>query len=99
VIPVVGHNPLVEPNDHGQKRGGAPRGTRPDAVSSDALYLFKSCDELRLTYQIRLLAYFAHTQAKRLVIVLRPEAKVSPVLGDFVDQLAGVVVIERGRAG
>jgi len=45
-----------------------PRGTLADAESQDAMYLFKKTSTLRLTYQIRLLTYFAVKSQRTLVI-------------------------------
>ena len=52
-----------------------PRGARPDAETYDKLYLIKNVSELRATYQVRLLAYRAQQEGKKLVIRLPKGAK------------------------
>jgi hypothetical protein len=72
-----------------------PRGARPDADIGNKLYLLKNVSELRLTYQIRLLAYSAHSKSKKLVIRLPKQAKVHASLRDFIRDSDGLVSIER----
>jgi hypothetical protein len=72
-----------------------PRGTRPDADVGNNLYLLKNVSMLRLTYQIRLLAYFAHSKGKKVVIRLPREAEVHESLRNFVRDSKGLVGIER----
>jgi len=48
--------------------GEEPRGSRPDAVSGDTMYLIKNVSRLRLTYQVRLLTYSASQSSGCLVI-------------------------------
>lgn len=47
-----------------------PRGTRPDAETSDKIYLIKRVPTLRATYQVRLLLFRAAQQGKKLVLVV-----------------------------
>lgn len=61
-----------------------PRGSRPDAASGDAIYLIKSCSELRLTYQIRLLTFMATEQGSNLVLAIREDCRLSRDLKTFV---------------
>jgi len=49
-------------------RHQVPRGTLPDAETTDALYLFKNVRGLRATYQIRLLLYRALKERRKLII-------------------------------
>jgi hypothetical protein len=74
-----------------------PRGTRPDAVTDGVAHLIKATDQLRLTYQIRLLALMASQQGLRLEIHVRPETRISVPLTAFVEQNRSVVSIERPR--
>jgi hypothetical protein len=76
-------------------RHQTPRGSVPDAVNAKALYLLKNVSEMRLTYQIRLLAYMAHTKGKKLHIRLPSTANVHPTLRDYIREHGGLVRIER----
>jgi hypothetical protein len=76
-------------------RHQTPRGARPDADIGNKLYLIKKVSEMRLTYQIRMLAYFAHTRDKKLVVQLPKQAKVHRSLRDFVREFDSFVKIER----
>jgi hypothetical protein len=49
-------------------RRQVPRGTRPDAETIDTIYLIKNVSNLRATYQIRLLAFKAVKEHKKLAI-------------------------------
>src|SRR5689334_23538284 len=61
------------------------RGARPDAARDDKLYLFKKVSEMRLTYQIRFLAYAAHSRGKTLIVRVPKKANVHPSLRDFLE--------------
>lgn len=45
-----------------------PRGARPDAETSDKIYLIKQVSQLHLTYQIRLLTFKAVETRKKLIL-------------------------------
>jgi hypothetical protein len=49
-------------------RHQVPRGSRPDAETSDSIYLIKNVTVLRATYQIRLLAFKALESHKKLFL-------------------------------
>ena len=72
-----------------------PRGTRPDAVTDDVAHLIKATDQLRLTYQIRLLALMASQEGLRLEIHVRPETRISVPLTAFVEQHRSFLSIKR----
>jgi hypothetical protein len=76
-------------------RHQTPRGARPDAEVGDKLYLIKSASEMRLTYQIRMLAYMAQSRGKKLIIRLPKESTVHRSLKEFVQVGAGLIKIER----
>lgn len=76
-------------------RHQTPRGAKADAEVGDKVYLIKSASQLRLTYQIRMLAYMAQTHGKKLIIQLPKDAKVHESLRDFVRSMAGLVKVER----
>lgn len=67
----------------------------PDAENTEALYLLKNVSELRLTYQVKLLTYMAHTKGKKLHIRLPSTAKVSPALQEYVRTHSHSIKIER----
>lgn len=60
-----------------------PRGSRPDAVVPGRWYLIKNVSLMRLTYQVRLLAYMAQQNSAQLVVVLPPADRVSMDLRAF----------------
>jgi len=72
-----------------------PRGSRPDAVGSGSWYLIKNVPLMRLTYQVRLLAYMAQRNSARLVVVLPPGARVSKDMQAFVRD--NPVMIQRAK--
>lgn len=76
-------------------RHQVPRGARADAEVGDKLYLIKNVSELRLTYQIKMLAFMAGTRGKKLVVQLPKGAKVHQSLKDFVRDMSGLVRVER----
>ncbi len=76
-------------------RHQVPRGSRPDAEVGDNLYLIKLVTNMRLTYQIRLLAYSAKLRGKQLVIRLPASAGIDGKLAEFVGDSANPVRIER----
>lgn len=59
------------------------RGSRPDAETRQAVYLLKNVSTLRLTYQIRLLAFRAQDTARRLVIRVPRRCQLHPALRHF----------------
>ena len=72
-----------------------PRGSMPDADNLKGLYLIKNVSEMRLTYQIKLLAYMAHTKGCKLHIRLPSTAKVHSTLSDYAREHVGIVKIEK----
>lgn len=72
-----------------------PRGSMPDADNGKALFLIKMVSEMRLTYQVKLLTYMAHSKGKKLHIRLPVAAKIHPTLRDYVRELGGLIKIER----
>ena len=72
-----------------------PRGTRPDAESQDTFFLFKNVSSLRLTYQIRLLAFRAFEKGRRLVLRVPKHCKLHPTLRDFQKEYSKTVRIEK----
>jgi hypothetical protein len=76
-------------------RHQTPRGSRPDAEVGNMLYLIKNVTEMRLTYQIKMLTYFAHSKGKKLVVQLPKQATIHASLREFAKNSSGVVKIER----
>lgn len=71
------------------------RGAMADAEVGSKIYLIKNVSGLRLTYQIRLLAYSARCKGKALVIRLPTQAMVHSSLREFVRSSNGLVKFER----
>jgi len=64
-------------------------------VTSNELFLFKRVSELRATYQIRLLTYFAIRDGRKLIIEVPKECKVHSDLRELTKQYPGNVTIAR----
>jgi hypothetical protein len=60
-----------------------PRGTRPDAETSEKIYLIKRVATLRATYQVRLLLFRAVQQGKKLVLVVPAACRFDDTLGEL----------------
>ena len=74
---------------------GSPRGVRADAETHDRLLLIKRVSEMRATYQVRLLAYRALQEGKKLVIDLPNGCGVHPTLQELISQLPDTIQITR----
>ena len=72
-----------------------PRGARADAESNDALFLLKNVSSLRLTYQIRLLAFRAIDSRRKLVIRIPNNCVIHSSLRKFQNEHPKTVRIER----
>ena len=66
-----------------ETKDGRPRAARYDAENDFGYYLFKSVSIIYPTYQIRLLAYLAFTENKRLVIRVPESCKLSDEFNRF----------------
>jgi len=71
------------------------RGTRADAEQSEAWFLFKNVSALRLTYQIRLLAYHASESGRKLIIRVPAYCQLHPALRIFQTNYSKIVRVER----
>ncbi|MCP4308110.1 MAG: hypothetical protein GY788_25195 [bacterium] len=71
------------------------RGSRPDDVGQNDWLLIKTCSLLRLTYQIRLLTFFAIEKKTRLTVVCRADVKLSDPLAAFLEQHKRHVRLDR----
>jgi len=71
------------------------RGSLPDAESHDSLLLIKRVSEMRATYQVRLLTFFAIQTGRKLTIELPKKSKLHKSLKDFRKQFPSVVKIVR----
>ncbi len=58
------------------------RGTMPDSIVDNSMYLVKYASALRATYQIRLLAVRAVAEGTKLVIIVPPHCKLQRALED-----------------
>jgi hypothetical protein len=61
-------------------RHQVPRGARPDAETSNRIYLIKNVMMLRATYQVRLLAFKAMSSQKQLILKVPPSCRFHPSL-------------------
>jgi hypothetical protein len=76
-------------------RHQTPRGTRADAEKGDKLYLFKNVSRLHATYQIRLLAFRAHKEGKKLIIRVPKNCSKEESLEEFLRANGHLVILER----
>ena len=70
-----------------------PRGVLPDAMDDTTAYLIKQCAYLRLTYEIRLMAFMAQQNAMTFVLLIPQHCQFASALNQFVDD--GYVQIRR----
>ena len=85
----------MSPDPFSRPKHQVARGTRPDAETFDKLLLVKRASELRATYQIRLLAYRAVQEGRKLVIEVPKECKVHGDLRELTKQYPKNVTIVR----
>lgn len=78
-----------------QTRHQIPRGARADAEAGQDLYLLKNVLTLHATYQVRLLAYRAQEEDKRLIIRVPSGFQAGPSLKALMDANPGLIRIER----
>lgn len=71
------------------------RGARADAERNDTIFLLKNVSSLRLTYQIRLLAFRAEETGRKLVIRIPANCKLHLSLRDFQKENSKFVRIEK----
>jgi len=71
------------------------RGALADAEQYGKIYLFKNVSELRLNYQIRLLAFRAFNENKKLIIQVPKKCKLHSSLKDFVKSFGTNLLIVR----
>jgi hypothetical protein len=80
-----------------QTRHQVPRGTRADAEKGETLYLLKKVPTLHATYQVRLLAFRAQKEGKRLVIRAPKVFEPAPSLKRLMVENPHLIRIERGE--
>ena len=78
---------------------GTPRSTNADGADNTAFILLKRVSELRATYQIRLLTYFAFKEQKSLIIYVPLNFQPHPSLVDLQNKCPGVIKIVRKDDG
>jgi hypothetical protein len=71
------------------------RGARPDAEAFGHFLLIKRAQELRATYQLRLLTFRAVQQSKKLVIEVPKKCKIHRDLQELRKQHIRTVIIKR----
>jgi hypothetical protein len=72
-------------------RHQVPRGARPDAETTDKIYLIKNVLTLRATYQVKLLTYKAEESRKKLVLKVPKECQFHSSLKELV-KLTGKII-------
>lgn len=72
-----------------------PTGVRPDAVTETEVVLFKACRTLRLTHQIRMATFMAHSEGKKLLLVVWEGCRLAPDLEAFIAD-TGLIELKRG---
>ena len=78
-----------------QTRHQVARGTRPDGETEGKLYLIKKVSEMRATYQVRLLAYRASLEDKKLVIEVPRGCRIHRTLRELSKDLRQAIEIRR----
>ena len=76
-------------------RHQTPRGALPDAEVGNKLFLIKNVEEIRATYQIKMLTFIAHERGMKVVVKIPKDAKVHPSLRVFIKESNGLIKIER----
>lgn len=77
-----------------QTRHYVARGARPDVETGREYILIKASMSLHATYQVRLLAFMAQRDGRKLRI-MRPGSKLEPDLRDLKRELGNLIKIER----
>jgi hypothetical protein len=80
---------------HREMNEGIPRAARADAVQGTTSFLFKRVSALRLTYQIRLLAFHAFESQGLLVIEVPAQCEIAATLRAFANEYRSFVRIAR----
>jgi len=78
-----------------QTKHQVARGARADGEVCGKMLLIKRVSEMRATYQVRLLAYRASCEGKKLVIDIPKECKVHRTLRDLIEQLPRTIQVAR----
>jgi hypothetical protein len=78
-----------------QTRHQVARGTRPDGETHNKFVIIKNVSEMQATYQVRLLAYQASQEGKKLVIDVPKECKIHSTLRELMNQLPRTIQITR----
>lgn len=71
------------------------RGSMPDRIRGNDWLLIKNCSELFLTYQIRLLTFFAVQSNAKLRISISADCKLSDSLTEFISKYSNSICVER----
>ncbi len=71
------------------------RGSRADGETHDRLVLIKNVSEMRATYQVRLLAYRASQEGRKLVIDVPKDCRIHRSLRDLCKKLPRTIQISR----
>ena len=71
------------------------RGSAPDMIEGNKWTLQKSCSELHLTYQIKLLTYMASQNGAELSVLIPQGCRISRDLAAFAEKYTQWVSFER----
>lgn len=74
------------------------RGTLPDWAQDNVSGIIKACSTLRLTYQIKLLTFFAKEDHGKVTITIKENAVIHPKLLKFIVKHSDAISIERKSA-
>lgn len=71
------------------------RGSCPDYVSSKEWIIEKNCNNLYLTYQIKLLTFLAMKNNVKLIVSVLDHCVVSELLSDFICKYSNIIMLDR----
>jgi hypothetical protein len=71
------------------------RGSRPDAENKKEIHLIKGCSMLGATYQVRLLAYRAFREKRKLVVTVPTDCILRPSLAALRREFPGLIRVRR----
>jgi hypothetical protein len=72
-----------------------PRGTRADSETFDKIILIKNVSVIRVTYQIKLLAFQATETKRKLLILVPTHCKIHATLRELMKAMPKIISVER----
>jgi hypothetical protein len=64
-----------------------PRSCLPDGLNENRVVIIKACSHLRLTYEIKLVTYFAKQTSRKLVIAIPEKCDLAKTLIVYAKEL------------